>query len=778
MGSPEPADSPLASLNIPLASLPLLADTTGLLTVCYGSAGLMLLLGLDVWWSKTKKKNWIRGESFVLGALSLELVGLLYRPIMSISDTQKLNAEIVSHLFDRIYSNQILILGQRVVMCVFVGILLPVVASTPRMNLWSDISALAIQAGGVLIHITYDIYIVVIKNWIDNGHLNYWTVWLLASNILIFVSLGLLVLLLGCAALASTSIQQIVARKITVLLSEPTPGNTGSADLSENKDLSIALEEQAMRSWIAVLTCQPQYIIARSVLISSTGFIVSLCVPFSLLASIKNGYIPVQDRSDWFRMIAIFSQWIFILFGWFIVCWRWITAVVYYPRRVDKMCSGLKEYFRVEDFWKRSLLELQEEFVEWNKESNQRLSYFNRLLFTIVQRLRLYKLFLPFLIDLQILVVLMSKLCWLISEMVFSYHCMRQLLMGQASHGFLGLYNGHSSDPDFQRYSKSLVHMLGENPAGIWVANQKSITALRNRLGKGRDSARSCEALISLLQKRSMEVEEDFNLPKSSAKMTAVSLLTIIMGLSAFYPANGSSHDVDTSTNTSTITVDQATGSSHVGTSINTSTITVEECTKACNEAWKIMELVESMDQEAALVNKEADKVFHSLKQSRKWLGIALPINSPQDTSLGAIIRTLRTLAERGEEMENGGGRNTTQVDSKNWKKVDAGYCLKELCKCIENRPSNTEETLNLIQRSLADVIWNCMYRVDNTIKDMCTDMCRWWADEIMEEKLLEAFELAATVSGVESTLNKPAGTVREARSGHNTFELARRVEK
>lgn len=87
--------------QIPLAYLPGLADTAGLLTMSFGSAGLLLLLGLDVWWSKTKKNNWIRGESFVLGALTLQFVGFLYRSLVSISNTHKLDPAVVNRMHQK-----------------------------------------------------------------------------------------------------------------------------------------------------------------------------------------------------------------------------------------------------------------------------------------------------------------------------------------------------------------------------------------------------------------------------------------------------------------------------------------------------------------------------------------------------------------------------------------------------------------------------------------------------------------------------------------------------
>lgn len=123
---------------------------------------------------------------------------------------------------------------------------------------------------------------------------------------------------------------------------------------------------------------------------------------------------PDEDGFDWLRGIVVVVQWIFILPGWAIVCWRWLTAVVFYPRRMGSEALNLKQFFRIEDFWTRTMLELQEKLTERDVESLNSLSFLNKFMFVFIQKLRLYKL-LPVLLYLQILLVSISKFCWLIS---------------------------------------------------------------------------------------------------------------------------------------------------------------------------------------------------------------------------------------------------------------------------------------------------------------------------------------------------------------------------
>jgi len=342
--------------GIPCIDLSRLSEIVGLLNLSFGTAGLLLALGLDAWRSKSKKYHWIPGDSIVLGALSLQLLGLFYRPILL-----KYSEEYPGKVIDD--NSELLNLGGRVVTCVFFGILLPDVARSHDRNVWSDMLALSIGATGVLIHLFYDIYVRL--EWND-GYIDF----MFAPSIIIFASIVFLVLLLGCAALASKSIQEFVAHRVRVLLSRTEYRNPGSVVLWE------AVEEHAVRSWITVRTHQPQYIIARSVLTSSISFLVTVCVAASILASAATGYSAENDGLDWLRVMAIAAQWIFILLGWAMIFWRWLTAVVYYPRRMGTDGSGLRTYFRVEDFWKAIILEKQEEFMKLDGKSIKRDGFF------------------------------------------------------------------------------------------------------------------------------------------------------------------------------------------------------------------------------------------------------------------------------------------------------------------------------------------------------------------------------------------------------------------
>lgn len=332
---------------IPLAYLPQLADTASLLSLSFGSASLLLLLGLDAWRSKSKKTHWIPCDSLVLGALSLQLLGMLCRPLLNISDSRKLNMESLGQQNFEIFLHMSTVLSGRAATCVFIGNMVADVARSRDRNVWSDMLALSISATGLLIHLSYEIYII-IMGWISYGFISqFQLVLFMTTQIIIFASIVLLLLLLNCAVFASKSIHEIVAQRIPVLLYRSENRNPKSLVWWEE------VEEHVVRSWITARTHQPQYIIARSVLIPSIAFLVSICVVlclgFAILEWIwdRSVIAPLHDGFDWLRAVVVVVQWILILMGWAMICWRWLTAVVFYPRRMGSVTLTLKLFFTV-----------------------------------------------------------------------------------------------------------------------------------------------------------------------------------------------------------------------------------------------------------------------------------------------------------------------------------------------------------------------------------------------------------------------------------------------
>jgi len=176
----------------------------------------------------------------------------------------------------------------------------------------------------------------------------------------------------------------------------------------------------------------------------------------------------------------------------------------------------------------------------------------------------------------------------------------------------------------------------------------------------------------------------DFDVEKISSKMMVVSLLTIVIKLSPFYQGSGESF-------------------------VSPPMDTMNDYIQACCEAWKIIELVENSDPKAVLVNKQANKLFQGLKESLRWLGLALPVNKYQartELTIQMTKRSLQVLTEKGEKT------TITSDESMNWKEVIESNNLYKLCESMTNLSINLEEMLDAIQSSLANVIGSCMFKM------------------------------------------------------------------
>ena len=297
--------------KIPFAILPSFLKNTlpGILSVLSALA-LVVFLIWDVCLSCKRKKHWVPGHHLILGALCLQFVGSVDYLVLGISDERKLDQTVVKQLSEDILNKQVVFCGERALLCVFVGVILPQISTSRAQRRLSDIFALLIIVFTVYFHFIYELYVLILqgKKTVQEHQLSS----MLSFKLNFVIELMMLVLLISLIPVYGTSIRirQFVAYK--------TP-NTESALGSWEE-----VEEQVLRSWITALTSQPEYIIARSIFSASTGFLVTVCVVLFALASLSHPH-PLGTG-----LIVLISQWSFISVGWVIVCWRWVTAVVYY----------------------------------------------------------------------------------------------------------------------------------------------------------------------------------------------------------------------------------------------------------------------------------------------------------------------------------------------------------------------------------------------------------------------------------------------------------------
>lgn len=118
---------------------------------------------------------------------------------------------------------------------------------------------------------------------------------------------------------------------------------------SKNLEKCENTENHVLKCWIVARVSQPEYIMARSVFSSLAGVILTIVV---LILVVKWACIQLPLDYGIAHKITVFIELAFILVGWMVVSFRWLTVVLYFPRKV--------EFLRyLEDFWTQSIVELQ-----------------------------------------------------------------------------------------------------------------------------------------------------------------------------------------------------------------------------------------------------------------------------------------------------------------------------------------------------------------------------------------------------------------------------------
>lgn len=673
----------------------------------------IVLISLDLWKALKKGAHWIPGDALVLTALTIQAMNLLkaqgdvFREASASScgnddrdeedDFYCANWEII--IFTHI---------SRVMLCVLVAYLLPGMARPFSKESWGKMAALGLS---ILLHLFSENL---------SGSRSYYELWLgfgpifIVPGVILVISLVWLILLLSCATIAHKSIQDIIDQKIPLILAQQSNGVDNSWK---------AVEDQVLKSWIVARACYPESIIARSVLSSSAGMAVTFCIVSSfvyvVVVGVQYSHYYYYRRESLFMLITTSLEVLFILMGWAIICWRWVSSVAYYGTWGTEELSW-RNYFQVEDFWTRYIVELQE------ADSSQIDKTTRKMKIKLVSTGEIIKYLPPILLRclywLQFLVVFFSKGCWFLSELMFCNRAMRRFS------SLLFYKRLHKAKSERGKVLEN-VHFLWETPHSVIVTNQKAIKKAEKLLTDGNKDGESCHTLLKLLTDRKSEgcvgkqcldpraaeetglkflckqdlgsklvVEKHFMYAtKKSWKLTAISLVTIIVRL---FPDCG------------------------------------RDCLKAYSQAWEVMGVVDEYDQGAdSLLSKAADRVFNTLKSEN----VSTATTTTMREAAAAIAKMTEENKEKAEVIRDG-------KDSLDWKKAAAGNALYKLCKSIDCTSSDDVSALkDELESALADIIGCCIEKVGVALVENCTK----WVQDWDETKLVRALYLAGKSRGL-----------------------------
>ncbi|GLJ27022.1 hypothetical protein SUGI_0529710 [Cryptomeria japonica] len=705
---------------------------------------LITLSFLDARKAYKKREHWVPGKALVLSALTIQLITLFNGQSTSLrdSDFSSYEGPITPELLTDSLKNDLLMIRiGRVMICVFVAYLLPGMARAASKNYRTRLVALLLTISFQSVSEIYGMNARRNKEYLTNGKAAGSSFTL--STITVLGSIALLLLILSCATFASKSIHDLISQKIPLILKNPVVTDYGSWQ---------SVEDKVLHSWIATRICNPEYIIARSELIAAAGVIVTVCIGASIAGWIMEGTTKhFRSRFDWLKYTTIGLQCLFILIGWAVVCWRWVTAVVYYGRRPS---SWKSRKFRMEDFWTRHIVnqvdtdrtELVEKKVSTFKSTRKKIWLPRELL--------------PALILLQVVVVLFSKACWFVSEMIFcNEYFMHWFILKQ--------WKGIGTNEEYDKMEQLLdrIRMPGEKPDGLWVANRAAIRQARALIARGAANGKTCSALVSFIKTKTshsragvrclspgnlapisailnpgeefpelkylsripleapLEVEKYFVFAgKRCWKMTAVCLLQIIANLAALSSGTGSPRRSKLLT----------------------------EAVNAYSQAWELMDLVDESDPEVHILSKAADKVYRSLQADIKfrYTWNISPSPNLDTSSTNPLNDVIQSLAKQGKAKADAAKQGH---DSVNWKDVAAGNCLYKLCMSVDCSGGDVKEMLEEAQSSLADVMECCL----DMVADALVDNCRRWARRFHEKRVWISLYIAGKATAVMANLQR-----------------------
>lgn len=600
--------------------------------------------------------------------------------------------------------------------CVFIACLLPGFVSSRFRSVWANIGALVLSVVG---HVLFDMY-------------SSDEVWANVFNAILCTAITLLVLLSICAVLAGKTIRIIINKKLHSKVS--TCRNCGN------------IGDHVLRCWILVRCSQPEYIMARSVLSSLAGLLVTVCVILMVVKWSLLGQIDFDGSDTLLQLneITFLIQFAFVLVGWMVVSFRWLTAVIYFP--IDR--SSLVQ---VEDFWTRSITELKYGPLDgplFREKRNRDRTQLEGHIVDLIIAVRLHILLLSIGLLVQKLVVLLSKASCVLSSILF-------MPVLKIHEKFLLLCGSSKKDSEFPSYSEFSIYcitMPGESAGKLWKANEWAFKSTKKHMEQGKDSTEDLIEMIRRLQRKApvadggKDAEEKYLKydGQKSWKIRAVSLIHFML---CYYR--------------------------------DTNSVVVDEAFKACSEAWPLMDFVESSDTKANLASLAADKEFNTLENIwRKKLKVKPNQSDPKLTIRNRMIQNIESklkikssqsdskLTIRDTMIQDiksriskrkidGKGDNTQDSMEKMMAAANSSlYKTRRVIKskAINLRSANAIHTLGYL---VASVIVDCLA---NELKNALTEKCSKWAVEGEEQKIYHAAYIAGKAMGVSDLFQTSQG--------------------
>ncbi|GLJ08563.1 hypothetical protein SUGI_0091360 [Cryptomeria japonica] len=461
-----------------------------------GVVVLVICIIFDVFMAYRRGAKWLPGYAVLLYALFLQLIGYLDVQNVSMRNRHK------DQKLELLVSNQVSIDTSRLVLLVFVGYLVPNLASI--YGVWVNIAALFT---GLSTHMTIELSIalqsrVSEKDKVVKGQSG---IWVIVSGFVMLESIFCFSWLIVRAISRGRFIRDNLGMRISLALTPENNSETMSALKSpennsetisalkspennceiisalnnpENDSETMSTEvckSEMLKSWILTRVSQPEYVLKRSMFSFEVACVVTFDVMFM-------GVKVILLRSQLHGSFPLFTlQCIFIVLGWVVVSYRcFLSYVVRYsiPPQVQNRLSF--------DFDRSSIMRYFSPIVVLRDKIEKRVKKLgSRSVVEIGQELFLF-LFLPLLC----ILLCVPLLCILFLSM--GYLMIILVVCPMFKFGLWVLLrtkrfrSAPRKDEDFQRYRKALelVCMPDDNAESLWVQNESSFNHIMQCIWK------------------------------------------------------------------------------------------------------------------------------------------------------------------------------------------------------------------------------------------------------------------------------------------------------
>ncbi|KAL2515318.1 hypothetical protein Fot_29289 [Forsythia ovata] len=483
-------------------------------------------------------------------------------------------------------------------------------------------------------------------------------------------------------------------------------------ELKYQEMLKLATEEEILQSveieilatdklramikkyWVMAETSSPQFVIARSATCSTSGV---LCLVMAFILAEAQARMAIKNKTfretassyGWSTTWIVLAQSAGVLVGTIAPAFRWFTAVNFAYSEKGQM--SFKTAFKIETYWTQRL-------EEW-KESSLPLQIRDRKWRKVLNDAK--GLILSFVIRVQILIVLSSKLFRLISVCFLSQiKRLKNIFTASTSniHGFSESESGVNTEQDLTRYvlllegeveqpHKTLKDICNEVDKVIEIGKKQQPQNLKN-------------LLLKIDKFSSLTEIDDYQVPSlhSQEPPNCCSLVLVILTTIAIAIPNISEH----STNWLLSSVNQ--GLFYVK--------LIEKCLDRNGVRLNIRNAADYAWQEVELYQKWQDKNLQEMSRNGR-------------NSKNILQELSRQAGETVEEFKRN-VKDCRMKDSLNWPvKVIAANSMDRIARTIllvneSHDPLTDEELFNQLSTIIADVLAACLTNLTRVITMKC----------------------------------------------------------